>query len=58
MFELEVNPTVINKLQKKQLSCSYCPPNRMENLKRRSKFRQRGWKLKRKTQFMLNVVQW
>lgn len=46
--------SVLKKLwRKKYLSCSNCPPNKMENRKRKSKTRRPilNWKLKRKKQW-------
>lgn len=31
------NPTVDNRIRRKQLSCSLCPPNRVENASRKAK---------------------
>lgn len=33
----ETNPTVVNRLERKKLSCSFCPPNKGENCKHKPK---------------------
>ena len=51
----ETNPEVERKMWRKEfLSCSYCPPNRMENQKRKAQhpFKvHRPWKKLRGDQF-------
>jgi hypothetical protein len=33
----ESNPSVVNKLNRKKLRCSICPPNKGENAKRQAR---------------------
>lgn len=37
MKKTEVNPTVANREKRKELRCSFCPPNRGENCKHKGK---------------------
>ena len=56
--EYESNSTVEWRARKKKiLSCSFCPPNKVENAKRGCQFykKHKSWKfLKKKTQFLNN----
>lgn len=55
MNKLENNPAVEWKERRNNiLSCSMCPPNKNENIKRNCKLHKRhvSWKLKRKTRFL------
>lgn len=48
-YAYETNSRVIKMfLKEKNLSCSYCPPNRVENSNRRNKSLSRCWKVKGK----------
>ncbi len=56
-IQMESNRTAEWKARRgKILSCSFCPPNKMENQKRKSKYLSKSWKDKTKKikQFEIN----
>ena len=54
-YKNETNQSALKKLYRAiTLSCGYCPPNRVENMKRNNQRTKRhlSWKLTRRKQFL------